>query len=187
VKDPIGGNLYPQDNLIGRTVFYFPLTGGSLASWPWRTRTGRLFEASPPAGIPLAVTSPQTEAGGGGASWESDERFGSALTCDGGAPSGFQLEMRRRDTWMKGLTCKRPAALYSATNHIDRIGTRISIPSIPYGRTGAFAIALWFKRSSGQREKQNFEYLFSHSNAKGTDPAFRHNQVIAVMSRLLVS
>ena len=82
VEDPLGGNLYPQDDLVGRAVFYFPLTGGSLASWPWGTRVGM----SSAGWVPMLNTNQSQEAAG--ASWELDERFGSALACDGGASHG---------------------------------------------------------------------------------------------------
>ena len=84
MEDPLGGNLYPQDDLMGRAVFYFPLTGGSLASWPWGTRVGMSSAGRVPTSS-LTLNQSQKAAG---ASWELDERFGSALACDGGAPHG---------------------------------------------------------------------------------------------------
>ena len=90
LAEPVGGNLYPQDTLTGRTLFYFPLTGtpagageaavgvpssSPLASWPWRTRVGEPRPASGGGG---------GGGGGGSVTWAPDERFGGALVCDGG-------------------------------------------------------------------------------------------------------
>jgi hypothetical protein len=85
-------------------------------------------------------------------------------------------------------------SIFGACILLILIGQVITIPSIPYGRTGSFAISLWFKRAtdapwdnssttftispdSGVLTLEHpFEYLYSHSNAAGKDPAFSDNQ-----------
>ena len=92
------------------------------------------------------------------------------------------------------LTCAPPLPV-SLSPPPSPSGTHVVIPTIPYGRTGAFAIALWFKREgpaaaspepSGNATASDmlassgplYEYLFSHSNAgPDEDPSFRQNQV----------
>lgn len=59
VMNPVGGNTIPPD--LALPLSYFPLTGGSLDSWPYSGRTGMI--------------------GAGNVTWVSDDLFGSVMHC----------------------------------------------------------------------------------------------------------
>eukprot|EP00955_Chlamydomonas_euryale_P044285 352852-Chlamydomonas_euryale.AAC.3 len=105
-----------QIALQGKHVFYFPLTGGYLASWPWATREGRIVATGSGRQLSLAAAARL---------WQADERFGSVLECNGGwawqavaaAARLWQADERFESLWVPWLCVWRSLNVGEAPCH----------------------------------------------------------------------